>query len=108
MNSDFLRDNEEILEEVRDVKQVQAEATTQACGELAGSFKNHQFWKVFEKDLKILRESLVKALIVCKGQRMEIMNLQNQIKILDLVISTPDKYIDRLNSLLSRKRRERG
>lgn len=111
MNSEFYNDHIKELEEEENAEQdrlQKAEASTQACGELAGSFKNHPFWKIFEKDLRQLREGLMKALIVCKGQRQEIMNLQNQIKIIELVINTPEKYIDRLNSLLSRKRRERG
>jgi negative regulator of sigma E activity len=111
MNSEFLKDQIKTLEEAEyeTVKQMrEAEASTQTCGELAGSFKNHQFWKVFEKDANILKDKLIKQLVCFNGQRQEMMRLQTEIKCITIFLETPDKYIDRLNSLLSRKRRERG
>jgi len=111
MNSEFLKEHIQEEEEKQNatIRQMQAsEASTQTSGELAGSFKNHAFWKVFERDANFLKEKLIKQLVCFNGQRQEMMRLQTEIKCITIFLETPDKYIDRLNSLLLRKRRERG
>jgi len=111
MNSEFLKE-QQLKEGVLADEQMQKTEKTEneiiVQGRSAQDFTEHPFWQVFERDLKQLRELLIKQLLTCKGLRIDIMNLQNEIKLIDIFLSMPEKYIDRLKSLLLRKKRERG
>lgn len=114
MNSEFYNEQIKPLEEAQDVVERQRKMRILSeekkiidDGQEAESFKAHRFWKQFETDLKIIRESLVNSLVQCKGTKQEIQEIQIKIKLIDLFIATPEKYIQRMKNTLESKRRRK-
>lgn len=105
MNSDVLADIQNFDKKIADrEKREMADANVRGKADIAQGFMKHPGWQMFVKDLKEVRENLVKVLINDSALTKEKMNhIRHDIKFIDLVTSQPDKYLQRLQSFYIRK-----
>ena len=111
MNSGFKQDRM-LLDKQRKEEEIEKHdnlvAPVIAHGNAAEAFKSSPFWKVLERDLVMLRDSLLGDLKNYKlVQSKEAMRLlQVRISDLEMFIDMPNKYIEKLKDIQKRRGRK--